>query len=226
MARPGNAARAPTSCGPRKPSAAGAPVDYTIAIEPTDRRWLPALDLATLAPHGAHFTATRELVSDSPVSQAREYRVRSSTRYTLASTLAPRERERALALPDGFDPRTRVLADSWRKAGRNDDAVVRSALDLFHASFTYTLSPPLLGRDSVDEFLFETQKGFCEHYASAFVFLMRAAGIPRARRHGLPGRLVEPDRQLSPRAQLRRACVGRNLDRGPRLGAPSIRPPP
>ena len=36
----------------------------------------------------------------------------------------------------------------------------------------------LLGRDSVDDFLFETQRGFCEHFASAFTFLMRAAGIP------------------------------------------------
>ncbi|MET0229625.1 MAG: DUF3488 and transglutaminase-like domain-containing protein [Rhodanobacteraceae bacterium] len=163
---------------PEEAERKGDPVDYTIAIEPTDRRWLPALDLATLAPQGAHFTATHELASDAPVAQAREYRVRSSTQYRLASTLAARERERALALPEGFDPRTRSLADSWRKAGRDDDAVVRAALDLFHASFTYTLNPPLLGRDSVDEFLFETQKGFCEHYASAFVFLMRAAGIP------------------------------------------------
>ena len=156
----------------------GTPIDYTIAIEPTDRRWLPALDLATVAPQGAHFTGTRELVADAPVGQAREYRVRSSTQYTLASTLGPRERALALALPDGFDPRSRALAESWRNAGRNDDAVVRAALDLFRASFSYTLSPPLLGRNSVDEFLFETQQGFCEHYASAFVFLMRAAGIP------------------------------------------------
>jgi transglutaminase-like putative cysteine protease len=156
----------------------GPPIDYTITIEPTDRRWLPALDLATVAPDGARFTGPRELVSDSPVGQAREYRVRSTTRYAFATTLGPHERARALALPEGFDPRTRALADSWRRDGRNDDAIVRAALDLFNRSFTYTLSPPLLGRNSVDEFLFDTQKGFCEHYASAFAFLMRAAGIP------------------------------------------------
>jgi hypothetical protein len=55
---------------------------------------------------------------------------------------------------------------------------VRAALERFRASFTYTLNPPLLGRDSIDDFLFSTQKGFCEHFASAFVVLMRAAGIP------------------------------------------------
>jgi len=156
----------------------GAPIDYTVSIEPTERRWLPALDLATDAPRGTHLTGSRELVAETPVGQAREYRVRSTTQYTLGATLGVRERAHALELPEGFNPRARALAESWRKAVRNDDAIVRSALGLFHASFTYTLSPPLLGRNSVDEFLFDTQKGFCEHYASAFVFLMRAAGIP------------------------------------------------
>ena len=44
--------------------------------------------------------------------------------------------------------------------------------------FVYTMSPPLLGRDTVDEFLFGERRGFCEHYASAFAVLLRAAGIP------------------------------------------------
>ena len=35
-----------------------------------------------------------------------------------------------------------------------------------------------LAYDSVDEFLFDTKRGFCGHYASAFATLMRAAGIP------------------------------------------------
>jgi transglutaminase-like putative cysteine protease len=156
----------------------GAPIDYSITLEPTNRRWLPALDLPILAPQGAHFSTDRELVADNPVTQAREYRVRSTTRYTLASSLGTRERARALQLPEGFDPRTHALAESWRAQGLDHDAIVRAALDLFHRSFTYTLNPPLLGRDSIDDFLFATQKGFCEHYASAFVVLMRAAGVP------------------------------------------------
>jgi hypothetical protein len=44
--------------------------------------------------------------------------------------------------------------------------------------FFYTLTPPKLAEDSVDEFLFDTRRGFCGHYASAFAALMRAAGIP------------------------------------------------
>ncbi|MDH2915434.1 MAG: transglutaminase domain-containing protein, partial [Gallionella sp.] len=56
---------------------------------------------------------------------------------------------------------------------------VRTALTYFNRSgFEYTLEPPLLGINSVDDFLFTTKKGFCEHYAGSFVFLMRAAGVP------------------------------------------------
>src|SRR6185437_13346462 len=42
----------------------------------------------------------------------------------------------------------------------------------------YTLAPAPLGRDAMDDFLFDTREGFCEHYSSAFTVLMRAAGIP------------------------------------------------
>jgi transglutaminase-like putative cysteine protease len=156
----------------------GVPIDYVITLEPTDRHWLPTLDLPFVAPPGARFSADRELIADDAVSQPREYRVRSSSRYTFAPKLPPQDRTRALALPAGFDPKTRALAGDWRAAHADDLAVVRSALDLFHARFKYTLQPPLLGRDSIDDFLFSTRQGFCEHYASAFVVLMRSAGIP------------------------------------------------
>ncbi|GAA0719915.1 DUF3488 and transglutaminase-like domain-containing protein [Dokdonella soli] len=157
---------------------AGAPIDYTITLEPTDRRWLPALDLPLGAPATTRLGADRTLIANAQVVQPRQYHVQSAPAYTLAPTLSTAQRTRALALPDAFDPRSRALAGRWRAEGRDDDAVVHATLELFHASFTYTLSPPLLGRDSVDDFLFDTQRGFCEHYSSAFVFLMRAAGIP------------------------------------------------
>ncbi len=60
-----------------------------------------------------------------------------------------------------------------------DERVVARAIEHFRrANLQYTLAPPPLGRDSVDEFLFETRSGFCEHFSSAFVFLLRAAGVP------------------------------------------------
>lgn len=158
--------------------AEGAPLAYRITLEPTDRRWLPALDLPLAAPEGSFLLEDRVLASREPVAQPREYRLQSSVRHRAGQPLDANLRVRALALPNGFNPQARALAQRWRDEGRDDDAVVQAALGLFRASFTYTLTPPLLGRDSVDDFLFDTQRGFCEHYSSAFVFLMRAAGIP------------------------------------------------
>lgn len=166
--------------GPRQPEALqpqAAPSTYTITLEPTDRPWLPALDVPLAAPDGTRLLADRTIAAREPVARPRQYRVQSATRATLAPELGPYDRRRALYLPEGFDPRARELAARWRAQG-GDEAVVRAALDLFHADFTYTLNPPLLGRDSIDDFLFDTRRGYCEHYAAAFVFLMRAAGIP------------------------------------------------
>jgi hypothetical protein len=82
-------------------------------------------------------------------------------------------------------------------------------LEWFHReAFFYTLTPPLLGANPVDEFLFGTRRGFCEHYASAFVVLLRAAGIPARVGDGLPGRLDQSQRQLHDRSPVGRARVG------------------
>jgi len=160
------------------PSASGTPVDYRITLEPTQQRWLPALDVPIAAPDDAALAGDDTVIANRPVAQPRELRMRSAIGATDATALGIYQRERLLRLPRDVDPRARALAAQWRGESADDADVVRRALVLFHASFTYTLNPPLLGRDSVDEFLFDTRSGFCEHYASAFVFLMRAAGIP------------------------------------------------
>jgi len=153
-------------------------IDYEITLEPTDRPWLVALDVPLTTPVDTRMASDRTLVGRLRTATPRQYQVSSSTRYRLATDLDVRDRRRALDLPEGFNPRTRELALEWRRRGGADDAIVQAALDRFTQSFSYTLSPPLLGRDSVDDFLFETQAGYCEHYSSAFVFLMRASGIP------------------------------------------------
>jgi hypothetical protein len=88
-------------------------------------------------------------------------------------------RRAALRLPAGFNPRTLALAQQWRtEAGNDDAAIVRRAMSMFHDSFAYTLAVLPSGRNGVDEFLFDTREGYCQHFSSAFVVLMRAAGIP------------------------------------------------
>jgi len=153
-------------------------VGYEVTLEPSDRRWLLALDVPLAAPDDATRGADMTLVAARPVDQLQRYHASSALSYRLGVQVGDRERERNLSLPPGFDPRTRALAVQWRSDFGSDDAIIRAALDLFHQNFTYSLAAPELGRNSVDDFLFETRKGFCQHFASSFTFLMRAAGIP------------------------------------------------
>ncbi|KGI77997.1 transglutaminase TgpA family protein [Oleiagrimonas soli] len=153
---------------------------YEVNLQPTQRHWLFALDTPVDAPPDAHFTQARTLLHKDRIRSLYSYRMRSSTVHVLAPQLGADERHRALLLPQGFDPRAHALAETWRQRyGDRPQAIVDAALKLFHdGGFSYTLTPPPLGRDTVDDFLFATRQGFCEHYASAFTFLMRAAGIP------------------------------------------------
>ena len=153
-------------------------LNYEITLEPTDRPWLVALDVPLDAPDGTRMSKDRTLTARNRVSQVRQYAVRSVLDYRLASKLEEQDRRRAMHLPDGFNPRTLALAQGWRSTDARPESIINRALELIGQSFTYTLSAPPLGRNSVDDFLFDTRAGYCEHFSSAFVFLMRAAGIP------------------------------------------------
>ncbi|HZR33761.1 MAG TPA: DUF3488 and transglutaminase-like domain-containing protein [Nevskia sp.] len=155
---------------------------YEIVLEPQRRRWLLALDLPDRAglPPDSSLTGSYQLVSRNEVRERRLYQLVSYPHYRMeAAELSPRERNAYLQLPPGFNPRTLDLAHGWRAEGMDDAQVVRAIIERFKGKdFYYTLNPPRLGRNSVDEFLFDTHRGFCEHYASAFTVVMRAAGIP------------------------------------------------
>ncbi|MBD8898212.1 DUF3488 and transglutaminase-like domain-containing protein [Rhodanobacter sp. DHG33] len=154
-------------------------VRYRVSLEPTHQRVLPSLDMPLAAPADASLLRDRVIVADKPVDSLRDYSLTSATHYLLEPQPG-RGQARWLQLPDGFDPRTLALGRSWRRQQGDDNAaIVRTALALFHdGGFRYTLAPAPLGRDAMDDFLFGTREGFCEHYASAFTLLMRAAGIP------------------------------------------------
>mgnify|MGYP003707192249 FL=1 len=165
---------------PPAPLEVASSVQYRISLQPTRRRVLPMLDVPLQAPAQATLQADHEVMADKPVNDPLDYAVRSAVRYRLQPDLDERSRRLGLRLPADFNPRTHALAAQWRQRyGSDDAAIVQAALALFHdGGFRYTLAPAPLGRDSVDDFLFDTREGFCEHYSSAFTVLMRAAGIP------------------------------------------------
>lgn len=153
--------------------------DYQIDYEPTDRRQLVALDLPRSAPAGARLDADMSLSSDRRLSALTRWRLQSAPAHQFDASLSAEQRRAALQLPAGFNPRTATLARQWRQEAGNDDAaVVRRALAWITADFSYTLETPMAGRDPVDAFLFDYKAGFCQHFSSSFVVLMRNAGIP------------------------------------------------
>lgn len=167
--------------------------DYQIEFEPTDRRQLVALDLPRAALPGTTLSLDYGLYSDQPLSSLTRWRLQSSPPASFQAQLDGPLRQRALALPAGYNPRTIALAAQWRReAGSDDAAIVRRAMDWIHRDFGYTLETPLPGRDGVDEFLFDEKKGFCQHFSSSFVVLMRAAGIPARVVTGYAGGVRNP----------------------------------
>jgi len=160
--------------------AAGGPGwDYEIELEPTDRRQMVALDLPLQAPPRARMAYDRTLVADQPLGATTRWRLRSAPAVRLEPQLPRTVRAVALELPEGINPRTVALGRQWRQeAGADDLAIINRALAWIRSDFAYTLDVPLPGRNAVDDFLFGTREGYCEHFSSAFAVLMRAAGIP------------------------------------------------
>ncbi|WP_310494190.1 DUF3488 and transglutaminase-like domain-containing protein [Dechloromonas sp.] len=153
------------------------PIGYETTLEAHNQRWLLALDAPIALPAETLLNGTMTAISQNAINERKRLRLSASLDYRFNLSEDPQVLRRNLALPASGNPQTRALAAQWR-AGNAPEAVIAKALALFNAEFTYTLQPPLLGLHGIDDFLFETKRGFCEHYAAAFVTLMRAAGIP------------------------------------------------
>ena len=158
----------------------GEATGYRVTLEPTQQQWVFALDI----PYQWSLEKTyrgpqQQLVRAVPVDRRVAYDAVSYLQYRTNANLSRTARSWYLRLPHDSNPRTMALARQMRRAAGSDAAFIRNVLEMFHKEeFFYTLQPPALGSDSVDRFLFDTRAGFCEHYASAFALMMRAAGVP------------------------------------------------
>ncbi len=165
----------------------GTPLEYTVMLQPHRQRWLFALDRAASLPVSdapdtadrrvlAALTTNGQLISRKPVSRLIRYRQRSilSDSYAPLRSAPPSTLQLA-----GNHPRASAFASRLRAESDGERDYARRLLSWFNREeFHYTLQPQVLGDRPVDEFLFKAREGFCEHYASAFVVMMRAAGIP------------------------------------------------
>ncbi|MEP7311172.1 MAG: zinc-dependent peptidase [Pseudomonadota bacterium] len=158
----------------------GDPVRYRITLEPHGRGWWFALDTVVASPRrGVMLTFDSTLISLRPVDATVSYDALSYTRGRSEGSLSITARRMDTQLPPDRNPRSRALAQQMRAAAGDERAFVAAVLDYFRkGGFRYTLTPPLLDLDSIDDLLFNTRLGFCGHFASAYVNLMRAGGVP------------------------------------------------
>ena len=174
-----------------------APIRYRITMEPSNQRWLYALDVPQRPPYtddnptsvgtGLQFMTSR------PITDRIRYALASVIDFELQPDADQIGLQDWLDLPPGFNPRTHAYAASLRNQSDDTAVLIQTVLALFrNEPFRYTLEPPLLARDAVDDFLFNTRSGFCEHYASAFVVLMRALDIPARVVTGYQGGELNP----------------------------------
>ena len=165
------------------PTAAAHPVQgtgrsaYTIALEPHGQRWLFALDLPRQAPPDAILSADYTLRVRTPVERSIRYRLESVTQPDPEPL--GRWAQASLFVDPRTNPQSADLARRWAENGAAPEVIVRKALDFFATQgFVYSLAAPPLFERPLDAFLFETRRGYCEHYASALAFLLRVAGVP------------------------------------------------
>jgi transglutaminase-like putative cysteine protease len=161
-------------------TALGAPVDYQITLEPHDRNWILALDLPGAWPARRAYRAYDfTLLSPRALTDVASFQLRSYPSYRAGTSLPESIRHRDTQLPPSGNPGAVALGRKLSERYREPREIARAMLRLFrNQPFEYTMQPPRLASDPVDEFLFSTRKGFCEHYASAFTVVMRAAGVP------------------------------------------------
>lgn len=170
------------------------PLAYQVLLEPTAKNWLYALAAFTEVPDNTRVSPGLTLYESRPVNQRKQYSARSVLDYRLqADGLSERQRAVNTALPAGANPVTQRLAQQWRNDAESDEALLERLLGFYHEHFHYTLQPPRLGEHTVDEFLWQSQTGFCEHFAGSFVFFMRAAGVPARVVVGYQGGRINPD---------------------------------
>ncbi|MEA3106323.1 MAG: protein-glutamine gamma-glutamyltransferase [Gammaproteobacteria bacterium] len=153
---------------------------YTVSLEPSQHNWIFVLDWPSRwDAERAYLTSDYMLMEPNPLSQPIDVTATSYSHVQAAQPLGPGMRRRDTHVHAGRNPRSLRLAQELRSAHPDDVDLIGAVLAMFHSeAFFYTLTPPRLAADPVDEFLFDTKRGFCGHYASAFAMLMRAAGIP------------------------------------------------
>lgn len=154
------------------------PVRYEVMLEPTSTTDLVVLDLPLEAPENSRLSYEFTSMVREPIESVQRYQGQSSLQPVFAEPLDDITRILALRMPGNLNPRTRQMAQEWLSENPDPLVLANRFQSWIRQDFMYTLDAPLLGRDSADDFLFNTKRGFCQHFSSSFAVFMRSAGIP------------------------------------------------
>lgn len=166
---------------------------YSVIAQASGRNWLFALDVARSEEGGVQARRDFSLQYLRPIDQPLRYQVRSWPDVLRDANLPLSSLADSLQLPAEGDPRSRAWARELQARHPQPDALVQALLQHFNREpYHYSLKPPPVGIDSIDEFLFRTRRGFCAHYAGAMTFVLRAAGIPARVVAGYQGGELNP----------------------------------
>lgn len=158
---------------------AGPGYRYALTLEAHNRPWLLALDYPAAGAANAFYADTFNLFARRPVTSRLRIELHAFPASRVGLEERPGRLRAALQLPAGSNPRTQAAGRALQMRDAEPAARVAAGIALMrNANLAYTLNPPLLGQHTADEFLFDSKRGFCEHFSSAFVILMRAAGVP------------------------------------------------
>lgn len=168
---------------PFKLQAKGESIDYRIYTEASNQTWLFSLDVpvpsTSTTASKVWATYTYSLHAKQPLMSPMAYDVRSFYQVKMNQTDANFDVTINLQLPERGNPKTRAWVEKLQKETNTNMELISTILSFFkNQAFAYTLNPPLMQSEGIDSFLFEAQKGFCAHYASAMVFALRLANIP------------------------------------------------
>lgn len=161
-----------------EPVYSGKQYQYTLMMEAQDKNWVFALDMPSAFPQPLKQNSQYQLINPDNKHQRVEYKFTSNTQYNTGA-ISEAERRANLQLPAEPSDKIRQLVKKLKGFDQSAEFFIQSLLAHFkNENFHYTLRPPLMGDQPIETFLFESRYGFCSHYATAFVYLMRVAGVP------------------------------------------------
>ena len=168
-------------------------LEYQITLEPHNKPWLISLDIPIEIPNTSKLSLERLVTTPNRIQKLIRYKLTSVLRPIPTSIDNWKQKSRYLKVPNYIGIKTRGLIRTLKQQHSTDEQFISAVLNYFRDNpFYYSRTPPLLFDQPIDEFLFETRKGFCEHYASTFTVLMRLAGIPSRVVTGYQGGTLNP----------------------------------